>query len=163
MRAAASLVGVGSSMASAKGWYVPFGHTQEPPPPIEGQQEMEVEAPEPLPPLKQLTQAVVLKALAPLFTSGTIERVAHNAKAGELAFGEAEGGFAFEVGFDTMVAAYLLGDSNVTVRALAFERLGQELVDPKTLRGTGRKAIPFSRTSPEDCAQFAAEIGRAHV
>ena len=156
MRASASLVGVGISIASAKGWYVPFGHTQEPPPPIEGQQEMEVEAPEPLPPLKQLTQAVVLKALAPLFTSGTIERVAHNAKAGELALGEAEGGFAFEVGFDTMVAAYLLGDSNVTVRALAFERLGQELVDPKMLRGTGRKAIPFSRTSPEDCAQFAA-------
>ncbi|HJM75754.1 MAG TPA: DNA polymerase I [Dehalococcoidia bacterium] len=156
MRASGSLVGIGISVASAKGWYVPFGHTQEPPPPIEGQQEMEVEAPDPLPALDQLTQAVVLKAIAPLFTSDKIERVTHNAKAGELAFGEAESGFSFEVGFDTMVAAYLLGDSNVTVRALAFERLGQELVEPKTLLGTGRKAIPFSRTSPEDCAHLAA-------
>lgn len=156
MRAAGSLVGIGISTAAAQGWYVPFGHTQEPPPPIEGQQEMEVEVPEPPPPLKQLTQADVLKAVAPIFRDGKIERVAHNAKAGELALGEAEGGFRFEAGFDTMVAAYLLGDSNVTVRALAFQRLGQELVDPKTLLGTGRKAIPFSRTTPEECAQFAA-------
>ena len=115
-----------------------------------------MEAPEPPPPLKQLTQAHVLKAVAPIFTDAKIERVAHNAKAGELALGEAEGGFSFEAGFDTMVAAYLLGDSNVTVRALAFQRLGQELVDPKTLLGTGRKAIPFSRTTPEECALFAA-------
>ncbi len=156
MRAAGSLVGIGISTAEAKGWYVPFGHTQEPPPPIEGQQEMVVEAPEPLPRLKQLTQADVLKAVAPIFTDGTIERVAHNAKAGELALVETEGGFSFETGFDTMVAAYLLGDPNVTVRALAFQRLGQELVEPKALLGTGRKAIPFSRTTPEECAQFAA-------
>ena len=155
MRAASSLVGIGVSVAAAEGWYVPFGHSQEPPPPVEGQQEMDVEPPELPPPLKQLAQADVLAALQPIFTDAKLSRVAHNAKAATLALAEAEGGFWVDVEFDTMVAAYLLGDANATVRSLAFERLGHELVDPKTLLGTGRKAVPFSRTTPEDCASFA--------
>ncbi len=157
MRAADSLVGIGIAVETAGGWYIPFGHTQEPPPPVEGQQEMDVEAPEPPPPLRQLAGAEVLGELAPLFTDPAIARVAHNAKAAMLALAETEGGFWLEgVDFDTMVAAYLLGEANVSVRGLALSRLGHELVEPKTLLGTGRKAIPFSRTTLEDCAQFAA-------
>ena len=157
MRAADSLVGIGVSVEPAKGWYLPFGHTQESPPPVEGQQEMDVQPADPPPPLEQLEQAQVLEVLQPLFTDPAITRVAHNAKSSMLALAETEGGFWLEaVGFDTMVAAYLLGDANVSVRGLAFDRLGQELVEPKTLLGTGRKAIPFSRTTPHDCAQFAA-------
>ncbi len=157
MRAADSLVGIGIAVEPAEGWYIPFGHTHEPPPPIEGQQEMDVEAPEPPPPPRQLARADVLKALTPLFTDPAIARVAHSAKSAMLALAETEGGFWLEgVGFDTMLAAYLLGESNVSVRGLALSRLGQELVEPKTLLGSGRKAIPFSRTTPEDCAQFAA-------
>ena len=157
LRAADCLVGIGISVEAAKGWYVPFGHTQEPPPPVEGQQEMDVEPEEPPPPLKQLSPAHVLGTLASLFAGDAVRRVGHNAKAAMVALGEAEDGFeAGEIEFDTMVAAYLLGDANVSVRRLAFDRLGQELVDPKTLLGSGRKAIPFSRTTPDDCAQFAA-------
>jgi DNA polymerase-1 len=74
-----------------------------------------------------------------------------------LALAEATGGFWLPtIDFDTMVAAYLLGDSNVTIRGLAFDRLGHELVEPKTLLGTGRKAIPFAQTTPEQCATYAA-------
>ena len=157
MRAADCLVGIGLSVEAAKGWYVPFGHTQEPPPPVEGQQEMETEPPAPPPPLKQLSPADVFGALAPLFIDDSIERVAHNAKTVTLALAETEGGFwPGDAAFDTMVAAYVLGEANVTVRGLALDRLGQELVDPKELLGSGRKRIPFSRTTTEDCAQFAA-------
>ena len=156
MRAPDSLVGIGLSVEERKGWYVPFGHTQDPPPPVEGQQEMTMEQREPLPPIEQLSQDAVLAALEPLFTDDAIRRVTHNAKFATLALAEATGGFWLgDVEFDTMVAAYLLGDSNVSVRGLAFSRLGQSLVDPKELLGTGRKAIPFSRTTPEDCAAFA--------
>ena len=42
------------------------------------------------------------------------------------------------------------------MRGLAFERLGHELIEPKALLGTGRKAIPYSRTTPEDAMDFAA-------
>jgi len=157
MRASDSLVGIGLSIGERQGWYVPFGHTSEPPPPVEGQQEMAIDAPPEPPSIEQLAQREVLEAIAPVFTDEAISRVAHNAKYGMLALSEAEGGFWIEgVAFDTMVAAYLLGDPNVTVRGLAFNRLGQELVDPKVLLGIGRKAIPYSRTTPEACAAFAA-------
>ena len=162
MRAADCLVGIGLSIEPRRGWYVPFGHTTEPPPPVEGQQEMTIEdAPPPEAPgepaLDQLTQREVLAALEPVLTDESIKGVAHNAKFALLALAEAEGGFwSASCAFDTMVAAYLLGDSNVTVRGVAFNRLGQELVDPKVLLGTGRKATTFSRVAPEACAEFAA-------
>ena len=159
MRAPDCLVGIGLSIQPLSGWYVPFGHTREPAPPVEGQQELAMDepaAPDEAP-IEQLSQAEVLTALAPLFTDESLRRVTHNAKFGLLALAEADGGFwSAPAAFDTMVAAYCLGDSNVTVRGLAFNRLGQELVDPKLLLGTGRKAVPFSRTSPEDCATYAA-------
>jgi DNA polymerase-1 len=163
MRAADGLVGIGLSIAAASGWYVPFGHRSDPPPPAEGQQEFALDAAETPPAIEpdasipQLTQESALAALAPVFTDAAIERVTHDAKFATLALAEARNGFwPAPVTFDTMVAAYLLGDSNVTVRGLAFNRLGQELVDPKLLLGTGRKAVPFSRTTPEACAAFAA-------
>ena len=156
VRAADSLVGIGLSVEPRRGWYVPFGHTQEPPPPTEGQQEMTMEEPEQAPLPHQLTQQAVLSALAPVLVDPAVECVAHDAKFAMLSLGEAEGGsWLAGLVFDTMVAAYLLGDANVAVRGLAFERLGQELVDPKVLLGSGRKAIPFSRTAPEDCAAYA--------
>ena len=157
MRAADCLVGVGIAIEAGKGWYLPFGHTQEPPPPIEGQQELNMDAPEPLPPLKQLTQATVLQALRPLLTAAKLQRVSANDKAGLLALVEAEGGYwSAPVSFDTSIAGYLIGERAVGVRGLAFGRLGHELVEPKSLLGSGRKAIPFSRTEPEACAGYAA-------
>jgi DNA polymerase-1 len=161
MRAADSLVGVGLSIEATRGWYVPFGHTAEAPPPVEGQQEFAIEAApaieEGATSIPQLERGAALAILGPLFADAEVERVAHDAKFTTLALSEGEGGtWPAPVVFDTMVAAYLLGDSNVTVRGLAFNRLGQELIDPKLLLGIGRKAIPFSRTTPEACAAFAA-------
>ena len=74
-----------------------------------------------------------------------------------LALGSAPGGFwTAGIDFDTSIAGYVLGERSVEVRGLAFERLGHELVEEKTLLGTGRKAIPFSRTAPEDARDYAA-------
>ncbi len=148
VRAADHLVGIGISTEAAHGWYVPFGHTQ-PPLLASGDGAMDAGF--------QLTQSEVLTALEPVFTDKRISRVAHNGKNSLLALAEAHDGFwAAGIDFDTMVAAYLLGESNVTVRGLAFDRLGHELIDPKTLLGTGRKAITFAQTTPEQCASFAA-------
>ncbi len=152
MRAADRLVGIGLSIEAARGWYVPFGHVQgslfaaE-----EGQPTLEAATG-----AAQLTQAEVLSSLAPIFTDAGTQRVTHNAKNALLALAEAKGGFWCEgVDFDTMIAAYLLGDSNVTVRGLAFDRVGYELVDPKVLLGTGRKALTYSQTTPAACAAYA--------
>ena len=149
MRAADHLVGLGLSIEAGRGWYVPFGHTQ--PPLLLGADGDGTSAP------FQLPQHEVLAALAPLFADTSVVRVAHNANVATLSLAEAPVGFWTEgVAFDTMIAAYLLGDSNVTVRGLAFDRLGHELIDPKTLLGTGRKAITFSQATPEQCAAYAA-------
>ena len=160
MRAAFGLVGIALSIEPGKGWYVPFGHTHEPAPLSEGQQELNLDASngaEPLPPLDQLPRDAALAALAPLFTDPDIERVAHQGKNHMLALGSAPGGFWMSgIDFDTSIAGYVLGERSVEVRGLAFERLGHELVEEKTLLGTGRKAIPFSRTSTEDTRDYAA-------
>ena len=160
MRAADTLVGIGLSIEASAGWYVPFGHTAERLPPADGQQGFALDtAPtgeDTRASIPQLAQEEVFAILGPLLADPAVERVAHDAKFTTLALAEARGGtWPAPVSFDTMVAAYLLGDSNVTVRGLAFNRLGQELIDPKVLLGTGRKAIPFSRTTPEDCGAFA--------
>ena len=144
MRAADRLVGLGLSIEAGQGWYVPFGHAQAP---LLGSTDANF----------QLTQAQVLGALQPVLTDPAVRRVAHNGKNAMLALAEATDGFWLPaINFDTMVAAYLLGDSNVTIRGIAFDRLGHELIDPKTLLGTGRKAITFAQTTPEQCAAYAA-------
>ena len=164
MRAAESLVGIALSIEAAHAWYVPFGHKDGIAPAAGEQQALALdgaEAPadaEPAEPeVVQLTQAQVLAALAPLFTDPDIERVAHNAKNAMLALAEAEGGFWTEsIDFDSMIAGYLLGEGNITVRGLAFDRFGQELVDPLVLLGVGRKKLRYSGTTPEACAAYAA-------
>ncbi len=152
MRAADRLVGIGVSIEAARGWYVPFGHAQAS---LFGNDDGQQPADGPRP--FQLSQSEVLRSLEPLFTAPDIERVAHNGKNALLALAEAQDGFWCEgLDFDTMIAAYLLGDSNVSIRGLAFDRLGHELVEPKMLLGTGRKALTFAQSTPDACAAYAA-------
>ena len=178
MRAADALVGAAVSTAEGTGWYVPFGHGR-----IReaaaaevaaggGQSAMalDVEAPssgagdedddgdaEAEAPLVQLSEAEVLGALAPLLADPAIKRVAHNGKAWLVALGESPEHVEAEgVTFDTMLAAYLLGDANMTLARLAFDRLGLELTEPKALLGAGRKAIPFSEAATADVCGYAA-------
>ena len=158
MRAAYSLVGLALSIEAGKGWYLPFGHTQEALPLQEGQQELALDDEQPAAtPIKQLPREAVLEAIETLFTDPKLERVSNSGKNQLLAIAQTPGGVWTEgIDFDTSIAGYVLGERAVDVRGLAFERLGHELPEPKSLLGTGRKAIPFSRTSPEDAAGFAA-------
>ena len=157
MRAAYGLVGLALSIEPGTGWYLPFGHTSEPLPPAEGQQEMSMDAPEPEAPIAQLPRDAVLEAARMLFSDPEIERLSSSGKNQMLALAQTPGGvWTASIDFDTSVAAYVLGERARDIRGLAFERLGHELPEAKSLLGTGRKAIPFSRTDPEDAAGFAA-------
>ena len=81
-----------------------------------------------------------------------------------LALGAAPDGFWTQaINFDTSIAGYVLGERAVDVRGLAFERLGHELVEPKSLLGTGRKAIPFSRSAPGDAKEARRRQRRRHA
>jgi DNA polymerase I len=86
-----------------------------------------------------------------------IERVGHDGKYQMLALGAREDGvWPVPIDFDTQVAAYLLGDGNMSLQRLAFSRVGLESIDPKTFLGSASKAIPFSRAPVEDVAKYAS-------
>jgi len=155
IRAADSLVGVALSCEAEHAWYVPFGHRD---PAAEEQQQSLLEpVEEPQAATEQLPRAAVLEALRPLLEDPTLKRIGHDAKFALLALAGTDGGtWAHSVDFDTQVAAYLLGDLNMTLQKLAFDRLGAETVEPKDFLGTGRKAIPFADASVEDVTRYAA-------
>jgi DNA polymerase-1 len=155
IRAADRLVGISLSCEAEQGWYIPFGHSD---PASEEQQpslmDDEGEAPAPT---EQLPRETVLEALVPLFKDDGIERIGHDTKYGLLALAEtAGGGWIQSIDFDTQVAAYLLGDLNMTLQKLAFDRLGAETIEPKSFLGTGRKAIPFAAAPVEEVMAYSA-------
>ncbi|MBT5774327.1 MAG: DNA polymerase I, partial [Dehalococcoidia bacterium] len=156
MRAADSLVGISISCEDGKAWYVPFGHAPAVP---EGQQQSlmgDDDAPEAVA-IEQLARAEVFEALLPLFSEPGLERIGHDAKFGLLALAETEGGtWTQSIDFDTQVAAYLLGDLNMSLQRLALNRLGAETIEPKSFLGTGKKAIPFSEASVDDVLAYSA-------
>ena len=154
IRAADSLVGISLSCEAEQAWYVPFGHHD---PATEEQQQSLLDDVEEVPATEQLPREKVLAALVPLFEDDAIERIGHDSKFSLLALAEtADGGWTHSIDFDTQVAAYLLGDLNMTLQRLAFDRLGAETIEPKSFLGTGRKAVPFSAASIEDVTAYSA-------
>ncbi len=150
VRAGDGLVGIAISPKPGRAAYIPFGHVSEAQPRLLDDDDGGTAA------VRQLPREAVLAALAPLFNDPAIERVSHDAKYGLLALSEAEADcWCPSVAFDTQVAAYLAGDSNITLQRLASSRLRLDTVDPKTFLGTASKAIPFSRASVEDAGRYA--------
>jgi DNA polymerase-1 len=81
-----------------------------------------------------------------------LKRALESAVAGKIAYDgkrvmEVFSGCGLEVrnlSFDPMLAAYLLGEKNLGLKALAFSRLGRDVVIPADLAGTGKKRRPLS-------------------
>jgi len=156
IRAADAIVGIAIASEEGKAWYIPFGHEVSTP---EGQQQsLLADDDEPaVPRVEQLPRAEVFEALLPLFADPELDRIGHDAKYGLLALAETEGGaWTASIDFDTQVAAYLLGDPNMSLERLAFDRLGTEAIDPKGFLGTGRKAITFSQAPVDAVSAYAA-------
>lgn len=59
------------------------------------------------------------------------------------------------VGFDSMIAAHLLGEKSLGLKQLAFNRLNIELKALTDLTGTGGKQIEFDAVPIADAADFA--------
>jgi DNA polymerase-1 len=155
IRAADCLVGFAISPEAGKASYVPFGH-MAPGESAAQQKLLEDDDDEAAP--DQLARGEVFKALAPLFTDPKIERIAHDGKQGLLALAEANEGFwTASIDFDTQIAAYDLGDSNMTLQRLAFDRLGVEAPEERDLLGSGRKKVAYSQAGTEEVGAYAAQ------
>ncbi len=148
VRASQCLVGIAIAPEEGVAAYVPFGHAVE--------EQGRLLADEGEGGGGQLARDEVFQALRPLFTEPGIQRYAHDSKYGMLALGMADASiWPATDDFDTQVAAYLLGDANMSLQRAAFTRLRKDTVDPKSFLGTASKAIPFSKAAIEDVARYA--------
>jgi DNA polymerase-1 len=100
----AQLVGISISPAAGEAAYIPIGHV--------GWGEV-----------KQLPLADVLAVLRPAMEDNTLAKASYNSKYDLTVLTELGVGIN-NLAFDVMLAAYLLGEKNLDLEALAFSRLG---------------------------------------
>jgi DNA polymerase-1 len=131
----AELVGISLSPAPGEAYYIPVGHIC-------------------LDEIEQLPRPQVLERLRGPMGDPGLAKLAHNGKYDMTVLAEA--GLAVNgLTFDTMLAAHLLGESSLGLKALAFARLGIEMAPISELIGTGAKQIPMSQVDISRAGQYA--------
>lgn len=129
----AELVGIAIAVSPHEGYYIPVGHTD----------------------WGNLTGDIVRDEIGATMADPDLRGYAHHGKY-DLQVLERNG---FEIGridFDTMVAAYLLGDHSIRLKDLAFNRLGIQMTEISELIGTGKNQLTMNMVSAEEAAQYAS-------
>ncbi len=132
----ARLVGISVSVKPYEAYYIPVGHAAD----ATDRPQPEMEA--------------VLARLRPVLEDPAIAKWGHNTKY-DLVVLANHGVHVRGIAFDTMIAAYLLGESSLSLKALAFDRLGVEMTPITDLIGTGKRQVPMSMVPVDACAQYA--------
>jgi len=131
----AEMVGISLSPAPGEAYYIPVGHVGW------GQVEQL--------PLKQ-----VIDQLRSPLEDATLAKLAHNGKYDMTVLAE-YGVTVNNLSFDTMVAAYLLSEKSLGLKALAFTKLGIEMTPIAALIGSGAKQISMSLVEVNRAADYA--------
>ncbi|MFC1934658.1 DNA polymerase I, partial [Chloroflexota bacterium] len=131
----ARLVGISVALAPGEAYYIPVGHV--------GWGEVE-----------QLPLEYVLDRLKPPLEDTTLAKLAHNGKYDMTVLAE-NGVTVNNLTFDTMVAAYLLNEKSLGLKALAFGKLGIEMTPITVLIGSGAKQISMSQVEVAQAADYA--------
>ncbi len=129
----AELVGIALATSPERSYYIPVRHVDH-------------EA--------QIDEEELRNAFAPIFSGRKPSIYAHNGKYDALVVEQA-GFIRPHIAFDSMVAAYLLGDSSVGLKQLAFTRLGIEMTEIVELIGRGRTQITMDQTEVQKAADYA--------
>jgi DNA polymerase-1 len=133
--AMADLVGIAISPSRGKAFYIPLGHQG-------------LNQPQQLP----LTQ--VTARLKTILENASIGKIAYNGKH-VMAVLAGCGVEVRNLNFDPMLAAYLLGEKSLGLKALAFNKLGIEIVTPAGLSGAGKKQSSLSLLEANQVADYA--------
>jgi len=132
----AGLVGLSFSPAAGEAYYVPVGHVG-------------LEA------IGQLPLEEVIDKIKPLLEDKKLAKLAHNGKYDMTVL--AQYGLAVQnLSFDSMIAAYLLGEKSMGLKNLAFARLAVEMTPIAELIGAGAKQIPMSHVEISRAADYAS-------
>ena len=131
----ADLIGMAISPARGKSFYIPLGHQSLNQPP-------------------QMPLAQVTARLKPVLESASINKIAYDGKhVIEMLAGC--GVKLDNLSFDSMLAAYLLGEKNLGLKALAFNKLGVEIATSAELTGTGKKQSSLALLEANRVADYA--------
>ncbi len=130
----AQLVGISFSTAPGEAYYIPVGHIR-------------------LDEVQQLPLEQVINRIKTPLEDPNVPKVAHNGNYDMTVLAE-HGVNVKNLTFDTMVAAYLLGEKSLNLKALAFGRLGIELTPIADLIGSGAKQIPMSSVEIRKVADY---------
>ncbi len=131
----AKLVGLSFSPAPREAYYVPVGHVG-------------------LDPIGQLPLEEVIDKLKPLLEDQKLAKRAHNGKYDMTVLAE-YGITVKNLAFDSMLAAYLLCEKSLGLKALAFSKLAIEMTPISELIGSGAKQIPMSQVEIARAADYA--------
>jgi DNA polymerase I len=128
----ASLVGISLSTVPGQAWYVPVGHNSG----------------------KQLPLQQVVDKLKPLLEDPKVAKAAHNGKYDMTVLQKYKINVQ-NLSFDSMLAAYLLGEKSLGLKPLAFSKLGVEMMPITNLIGSGAKQISMAWVDIPKAAQYA--------
>ena len=131
----ADIVGISVAVQPNEAFYIPVGHRV-------------------LSTVGQLPLSYVAAKFKPLLSDMKLRKVAHNGKFDMLALDGQEMKVTNLI-FDTMIAAYLLGEKPIGLKALAFNKLGIEMMPIEDLIGKGAKQISMALVEIERAADYA--------
>jgi len=142
----ARLVGVSLSQAPGEAYYIPVScaDTSE-----KGQLRLDYPDDTCRVPLE-----TVAGYLRPLMADPGIDKTAQNAKY-DIAVLNEHGIKVEGIASDTMLAAYLLGEKSLSLKSLAFSRLGVEMTPISELIGSGAKKITMADVEVEKVVDYA--------
>lgn len=131
----ASLVGIALAVSPTESYYVPIGHS-----PSDG--------------ITQIDAGVVRISLSPVLSSPGFKAYAHHGKY-DIAVLQRHGYEPITLAFDTMIAAYLLNETSLRLKDLAFTRLGIEMTEIAELIGTGKNQNTMDNVAPTLAGDYA--------
>jgi len=131
----AQLVGISLSPAPGEAYYIPVGHVGW------GQ-------------VEQLPLNQVVDRLKPPMEDTRLAKLAHNGKYDMTVLAE-HGITVNNLASDSMVAAYLLGEKSLGLKALAFSKLNTEMTPIKELIGSDAKQLSMSMVEIKTAADYS--------
>jgi DNA polymerase-1 len=128
----ASLVGIAIAVGEHESFYVPVGHNEG----------------------DQLGADLVRERLDPVIADSAVAVYTHHGKY-DFHVLTRHGYASRQITFDTMIAAYVLGDSSIRLKDLAFTRLGIEMTEISELIGTGKNQATMDTVAIDVAAPYA--------
>lgn len=128
----ATLVGIAIATGPTRSFYVPVGHQDS----------------------SQLDAEEVRATLDPVIADTSLKLYTHHGKY-DMQVLVRHGYTDRHISFDTMIAAYLLGESSIRLKDLSFNRLGVIQTEITELIGNGRNQITMDRVEIDKAAPYA--------